>query len=130
MKFVHCCNATLSFAARGEPGHTSGEYLLSSPGDTVMKQILKATLFGLGLAAGAAGLAQAQSVSSLPPDTAAQGQYAPTGQTPRTYPYGSTQSFYPKPGGSEVLSQPTYQPPAVPPQSQAGQPYPNGPSLH
>ena len=48
-----------------------------------MKQILKATLFGLGLAVGAAGLAQAQSVSSLPPDTAAQGQNAQTGQTAR-----------------------------------------------
>ena len=95
-----------------------------------MKQILKATLFGLGLAVGAAGLAQAQSVSSLPPDTAAQGQNAQTGQTARTYPYGSTQSFFPKPGGSEVLGQPTNQPPAVPQQSQAGQPYPTGPSLH
>ena len=95
-----------------------------------MKQILKATLFGLGLAAAAAGLAEAQSVSSLPPDTAAQGQNAPNAQNARTWPYGSTQSFYPKPGGSEVLSQPTYQPPTVAPQSQAGQPYSTGPSLH
>lgn len=95
-----------------------------------MKQILKATLFGVALAAGAAGLAQAQSVSSLPPDSAAQGQNVQTGQTAHTYPYGSTQSYFPKPGGSEVLNPPTYQPTTVPPQSQAGQPYSTGPSLH
>jgi hypothetical protein len=92
-----------------------------------MKATLKTTLFAVGLVAGTAALAQAQSISSLPPDVANQGQQ--TGQTAHTYPYGSTQSFYPKPGGSEVIPEATYQQPAVPPQSQAGQPYP-GPSLH
>ncbi len=67
-----------------------------------MTSVLKSTLLGLGLLAGAAATVQAQSVATAPPNGTA-------GQTAYTWPYGSTQSFYPKPGGSEVITQ---QPPA------------------
>ncbi len=68
-----------------------------------MTKILHAAVLGLGLAAGAVFSAQAQSVSALPPgvDTPTQGQ------TARTMPFGSTQSVFPKPGGSEVITEPS-----------------------
>jgi|SRR5271170_3264224 len=73
-----------------------------------MSNIVKSTLLGLGFAIGACAAAQAQSVASLPPN----GGGAPTLQSAVTQPYGSTQSFYPKPGGSEFFKEPHYQPPA------------------
>jgi opacity protein-like surface antigen len=66
----------------------------------------KSILLGLALVAGTAMAAQAQSVSSLPPNGG-----APT-QSALTQPYGSTQSFYPKPGGNAVWRDEHYQPPA------------------
>lgn len=66
-----------------------------------MTKILHAAVLGLGLAAGAVFSAQAQSVSALPPGTDTSTQ----GQTARTMPFGSTQSVFPKPGGSEVLTE-------------------------
>ncbi len=66
-----------------------------------MTKILHATILGLGLVAGAAFSAQAQSVSALPPGPDA----APQGQTARTMPFGSTQGVFPKPGGSQVITE-------------------------
>jgi hypothetical protein len=88
-----------------------------------MKTLVKAALLSLGLAATAA-VAQAQSISSLPPEA------GEPGQTARTTPYGSTQSFYPKPGGSEVLTDQNSQPPAPSAVNQPGQPYSTGPKTN
>jgi hypothetical protein len=74
-----------------------------------MPSIVKSTLLGFGLMVGATMAAQAQSVASLPPNG---GGGAPTGQSAVTQPYGSTQSFYPKPGGSQFFKEEHYQPPA------------------
>jgi len=93
-----------------------------------MSKIVNATLIGLGLIAATGAVAQAQSVSSLPPNTQPPYAAQPQGQTPYTTPYGSSQGFYPKPGGSEVINEGASQPPAVPPQ--ANQPYPTGPKLN
>lgn len=74
-----------------------------------MPSIVKSVLLGVGLVAGTALAAQAQSVSSLPPG----GGYAPQQQSAVTQPYGSTQSFFPKPGGGQFWKEdPHYQPPA------------------
>jgi hypothetical protein len=124
MNVIHCCNATSSIALGSEPDQIGKGYPLNLSRDTVMKEILKVSLLSFGLMAGTAALAAAQSVSSLPPEAADQAQSGQTGQTAHTYPYGSTQSFYPKPGGSEVITEPTYQAPAAPAPSQAAQPYP------
>ncbi len=62
-------------------------------------QIVKSAIVALGAAAGFAITAQAQSVSTLPPSAAAPPQSA------YTQPYGSTQSYFPKPGGAEALRQ-------------------------
>jgi hypothetical protein len=69
-------------------------------GEIGMTSFVKSALLGLGLVVGASLAAQAQSVSSLPPSSTT----APA-QTAVTQPYGSTQSYYPKPGGSETLKQ-------------------------
>ena len=66
-----------------------------------MTKILHATVLGLGLVAGAVFSAQAQSVSALPPGAEAATQP----QTARTMPFGSTQSFFPKPGGGQVITE-------------------------
>ncbi|MGH7029091.1 MAG: hypothetical protein ACREEZ_01560 [Stellaceae bacterium] len=74
-----------------------------------MPSILKSVLLGFGLVAGTALAAQAQSVSSLPPG----GGVLPQQQSAVTQPYGSTQSFFPKPGGGQFWKEePHYQPPA------------------
>jgi len=74
-----------------------------------MHRILKSMVLGLGLAVGAGIAAQAQSVSSLPPGGA-------NAQSAVTQPYGSTQSYFPKPGGSEALRrQPSAEPSAQAP---------------
>jgi hypothetical protein len=86
-----------------------------------MRTILNASLFALGLAVGTAAVAQAQSISSLPPNAGEQGQ------TARTLPYGSTQGFYPKPGGSEIINEEPAQPPATASETPAAQPYSTGP---
>jgi hypothetical protein len=58
-----------------------------------MVSLLKSTVLSVGLLVGLAATAHAQSVSALPPDG---GTSTPTAQSPV---YGSTQSFFPKPGG-------------------------------
>ena len=63
-----------------------------------MHPIVKSALFGIGLVVASGLAAHAQSVSSLPPSAA-------TGQSALTQPYGSNQSYFPKPGGSENLKQ-------------------------
>lgn len=82
-----------------------------------MPSMLKSTVLSLGLVAGVAFAAQAQSVSSLPPG----GGVAP--QTPLTQPYGSTQSFYPKPGGNAVWKEDHYQAPEEYSANRAEHPY-------
>lgn len=94
-----------------------------------MLRMLKPVLLGLGLTAAAGLAAQAQSISSLPPNAVLQPQ------TARTYPYGSTQSFYPKPGGGEIIQQdPHYQAPADYVANKADHPYSTsigpGPGAH
>jgi hypothetical protein len=83
-----------------------------------MSSLLKTTLLSLGLATGVAAAAAAQSVSSLPP----AGGVVP-GQTAVTQPYGSTQSFYPKPGGGSVWKEERYQPAAAYDADKAQHPY-------
>ncbi len=83
-----------------------------------MPSLLKSTFLGLGLLTGVAAAASAQSVSSLPP----AGGVVP-GQTAITQPYGSTQSFYPKPGGNQVWKEEHYQPPAAYDADKAAHPY-------
>jgi hypothetical protein len=68
-----------------EPNQSTGERRMSS--------LLKSTLCGLGLLAGVAATAHAQSVSALPPTGPAT---APTATAP-TY---SSAKIYPNPGGS------------------------------
>ncbi len=84
-----------------------------------MTSIVKSILLGLGLVIGAGVAAQAQSVASLPPN----GGGAPTTQSAVTQPYGSTQSFYPKPGGAEFFKEPHYQPPGDYAANKADHPY-------
>jgi hypothetical protein len=88
-----------------------------STGDSDMTSVIKSTVLSVGLAAGFALAAQAQSVSSLPP-----GGGAPN-QTAITQPYGSTQSFLPKPGGGSVWKEEHYQPPADYASNPADHPY-------
>ncbi len=83
-----------------------------------MSKILKSALLGVGLLAGTALAAQAQSVSSLPP---AGGNPVP--QSALTEPYGSSQSFYPKPGGNAVWKEPVYHTPADYATNPADHPY-------
>jgi hypothetical protein len=62
-----------------------------------MASLLKSTILSVGLLAGVAATAYAQSVSALPQDSSVPAQ------TARSPVYGSTQSFYPKPGGAQVI---------------------------
>ncbi len=84
-----------------------------------MSSMLKSALLGVGLLAGTALAAQAQSVSSLPP--AGSVQVIP--QTAATAPYGSNQSYYPKPGGNAVWKDEGYHPPADYATNPADHPY-------
>jgi hypothetical protein len=70
-----------------------------------MPSMLKSTILGIGLLAGTALAAQAQSVSSLPPNGAAP-------QSAATQPYASTQRIVPEPGGSFTWKGERYQPTA------------------
>jgi hypothetical protein len=67
-----------------------------------MSSILKSALLGAALAVGGVAAAQAQYVATLPPDNSPQ--------TAVTEPYGSTQSFFPKPGGSVIIHEHSSQP--------------------
>jgi hypothetical protein len=71
-----------------------------------MASLLKPVVLSASLLAGVAATAHARSVSMLPPENGAQAQ---TARSPLT---GSTQSFFPKPGGSQVIKEEYYQPQA------------------
>jgi hypothetical protein len=72
-------------------------------------RIFNAALLGSVLFVGTAAVALAQSVSSLPPNSGEPTQAQ--GQNLRTSPYGSTQGFYPKPGGSGLSRKTILSPP-------------------
>ena len=97
-----------------------------------MMSVLKSTVLSVGLLAGLAAAANAQSVSALPPDGSTAPSYGGTLQTQNAHTgiAGSTQSFYPKPGGGGLWTEGHYQPSA---QSAAGA-YPStnetGPKPH
>lgn len=90
-----------------------------------MPSIVKSVVLGLGLVVCAAVSAQAQSVATLPPNG---GQ--PTTQSAVNQTYGSTQSYFPKPGGTEVIRDAQNPPPAPPvaviPSDAASRPYSAG----
>ena len=65
-----------------------------------MSTYLKSAFMSLGLFAGVAAVAHAQSVSALP----ATG--TPPGQTAKTPPFSSSQSVFPKPGGRSMAREP------------------------
>jgi hypothetical protein len=81
-----------------------------------MNGLLKSTVLGVGLVAGMALAAQAQSVSSLPPG----GGVPESAVAP---PSSSTQSYYPKPGGNAVWKDDPYQAPADYAANPADHPY-------
>jgi hypothetical protein len=70
-------------------------------GGPTMVSVLKSTVLSVGLLAGLAATANAQSVSALPADGNTPPAYGGTlpMQNAHTGVAGSTQSFYPKPGG-------------------------------
>jgi hypothetical protein len=68
-----------------------------------MASLLKTSVLSLGLLAGAVAVAQAQSVSSLPPAGAAP-QASPPPIT------SSSQGVFPKPGGNGLWQEEHYQP--------------------
>ena len=80
-----------------------------------MPNMLKSTVLGVALLAGTAFAAQAQSVSSLPPNGS-----APTASAP-TQPPTSPPSIGPSPGATSTPTAPHYQSPA---------PYASNPAEH
>jgi hypothetical protein len=81
-----------------------------------MPSFVKSAVWSLGLLAGMAASAHAQSVSALPPAGATPGAVQPPA-------YSSTQGFYPKPGGNAIFSEQRYQPPADYESDRAKHPY-------
>jgi hypothetical protein len=79
-----------------------------------MVSVLKSTVLGVGLLVGLAATANAQSVSALPPDGNTPPSYAGRLQVQNSHTgiAGSTQSFYPKPGGGGLWKEDRYQAPA------------------
>jgi hypothetical protein len=79
-----------------------------------MVSLLKSTVLGVGLLAGLAATANAQSTSALPSDGSTPPPYGGTlrVQNAHTGIAGSTQSFYPKPGGGGVWTERHHQPAA------------------
>jgi hypothetical protein len=70
-----------------------------------MKNVLKSTVLGLALLAGAAATAQAQSVSSLPPTSPPAASTTPA----TTPPAASTAKILPSPGDNSAWKEPHYQ---------------------
>jgi hypothetical protein len=94
--------------------------LYSLSGDADMPSVVKSTFLGFALVVGGTLAAQAQSVASLPPN----GGSAPaTVQSAVTQPYGSRESFYPKPGGSQFFKEQHYQAPSDYTVNKAAHPY-------
>lgn len=79
-----------------------------------MASVLKSTVLSFGLLAGLAAAANAQSVSALPAEGNTPPSYDRTlpVQNAHTGIAGSTQSFYPKPGGGAIWTEGHYQPAA------------------
>ena len=79
-----------------------------------MVSLLKSAVLSVGLLAGLAATVNAQSVSALPSDGSTPPSYGGTlpVQNAHTGIAGSTQSFYPKPGGGGVWTERHYQPAA------------------
>ena len=79
-----------------------------------MVSLVKSTVLGVGLLAGLAATANAQSASALPSGGSAPPSYGGTlrAQNAHTGIAGSTQSFYPKPGGGGFWTEGHYQPAA------------------
>src|SRR5437868_4018021 len=107
MQIMHECNAPLPLSCR-EPRARLSVFLKNvfpnnegSP--FFMSCLSKSAALSLGLLAGIAAAAQAQSVSSLPP---------PSGVTPASPPpvTSSTPLVGPKPGGAAVWQEEHYQP--------------------
>ena len=75
-----------------------------------MVSLLKSTVLSVGLLAGLAATAHAQSVSALPPDGSTPPSYGGTLQVQNAHTgiAGSTQSYYPKPGGGGVWKEDHY----------------------
>ena len=75
-----------------------------------MVSLLKSTVLSVGLLAGLAATANAQSVSALPQDGTTPPSYGGTLQVQNAHTgiAGSTQSFYPKPGGGGIWKQDHY----------------------
>src|SRR6266446_4707716 len=99
---MHGCDAQLSFVTCMPSRQLTPPNVINN-WRTGMPSLLKSTVFGLGLLAGVAATAYAQSVSSLPPTG---GATAPT--TPPAVP-SSTQSVFPKPGGQSLFQEDHYQ---------------------
>ncbi len=79
-----------------------------------MVSLLKSTVLSVGLLAGIAATANAQSVSALPADGSTPPPYGSTSQVQNAHTgiAGSTQSVYPKPGGGGLWKEGHYQSPA------------------
>jgi hypothetical protein len=69
-----------------------------------MPRLFTSTVLSVGLLAGVAATAHAQSVSALPPTSPA------TVQSAKTAPFSSNQSVLPKAGGNSVWQEEHYQP--------------------
>ena len=76
-----------------------------------MLTLCKSTVLSVGLFVGVAATAHAQSVSALPPG-GAPAETQTHAQTARSPVFGSTQSFFPKPGGGALIKEEHYQPQA------------------
>jgi hypothetical protein len=84
MQVIHACDAQLSFVCKGnfrQPAVESTKHLE----DAAMSSLLKSAVLSLGVLAGTAAVALAQSVSSLPPSNPAT---APTAAAPSQLPAG------------------------------------------
>jgi hypothetical protein len=116
MNRIHLRDAQLSFVGgvKSRQNMPRGD---KQNGGSGMPILLKSTVLGLGLLAGVAATASAQSVSALPP---AGSVTAPTTPPPVT---SSTQSFYPKPGGNGLWQEEHHQPSADYNSDKAQHPY-------
>jgi hypothetical protein len=80
-----------------------------------MVSLLKPMVLSIGLSAGLVATANAQSVSTVPPDSnpppSSYGAMPPA-QNARTGIAGSTQSYYPRPGGGQLWKEDHSQPSA------------------
>ena len=97
---------------------SNGIYLTAQPGsgDPIMPSLLKSSVVSLGLLAGLAVAAQAQSVSSLPPAGGATTASPPPATSPAP-------TAFPRPGGNATWQEEHYQPSAGYEADQTQHPY-------